>query len=75
MRNQPRNVMLHRMRSVRARNLGEKYVVDWKRVLGEGAYGSVHPGRIASTGEKVRDTFRHQTASSWTDINPDSSHF
>jgi hypothetical protein len=51
---QPRNVMLHRMRSNRARGLNDKYQVDWKIVLGEGAYGSVHPARLASTGEKVR---------------------
>ena len=51
---QPRNVMLHRMRSAAGRGLNDKYKVDWKTVLGEGAYGSVHPARIASTGEKVR---------------------
>ena len=50
---QPRNVMLHRMRSSAGRGLNDKYKVDWKTVLGEGAYGSVHPARIASTGEKV----------------------
>ena len=50
---QPRNVMLHRMRSLRARNLNDKYRVDWDKVLGEGAYGSVHPARLAATGEKV----------------------
>ena len=53
--NQPRNVMLHRMRSRGGRGLNEKYKVDWKTVLGEGAYGSVHPARLAATGEKVRD--------------------
>jgi len=41
------------MRSIRARNLSDKYKVDWKTVLGEGAYGSVHPARLAATGEKV----------------------
>ena len=51
---QPRNVMLHRMRSGAARGLNDKYNVDWKTVLGEGAYGSVHPARLAKTGEKVR---------------------
>jgi len=51
---EPRNVMLHRMRSMRGRGLNEKYKVDWKQVLGEGAYGSVHPARLAATGEKVR---------------------
>jgi pyruvate/2-oxoglutarate dehydrogenase complex dihydrolipoamide acyltransferase (E2) component len=49
----PRNVMLHRMRSVRARNLNEKYKVDWNQVLGEGAYGAVYPARLATTREKV----------------------
>jgi len=49
----PRNVTAHRMRSLRARNLDDKYRVDWKTVLGEGAYGSVHPARVANTGEKV----------------------
>jgi len=49
----PRNVTAHRMRSLRARNLDDKYKVDWKTVLGEGAYGSVHPARVANTGEKV----------------------
>eukprot|EP00429_Kryptoperidinium_foliaceum_P002198 CAMPEP_0176007262 /NCGR_PEP_ID=MMETSP0120_2-20121206/3142_1 /TAXON_ID=160619 /ORGANISM="Kryptoperidinium foliaceum, Strain CCMP 1326" /LENGTH=823 /DNA_ID=CAMNT_0017340017 /DNA_START=20 /DNA_END=2491 /DNA_ORIENTATION=- len=50
---QPRNVMLHRMRSAAGRGLNDKYNVDWKTVLGEGAYGSVHPARLAATGEKV----------------------
>jgi hypothetical protein len=50
---QPRNVMLHRMRSVRGRNLEDKYNVDWSLKLGEGAYGSVYPARLATTGEKV----------------------
>lgn len=31
---QPRNVMLHRMRSKAGRGLNEKYKVDWKTVLG-----------------------------------------
>ena len=46
-------VMLKRMRTVGARNMSQKYRVDWNTVLGEGAYGSVHPARIAATGEKV----------------------
>ena len=50
---QPRNVMLHRLRSIRSRSLADKYDVDWKTVLGEGAYGSVHPARLLATGEKV----------------------
>lgn len=49
-----RNIMLHRMRSLRGRHLDDKYNVDWKTVLGEGAYGSVHPARLATTGQKVR---------------------
>ena len=53
-RRQPHNVMLHRKRSIRGRNLNEKYNVDWSKCLGEGAYGSVHPARLAATGEKVR---------------------
>jgi len=50
---EPRNVMISRMRSVAGRGLHEKYKVDWNTVLGEGAYGSVHPARLALTGEKV----------------------
>lgn len=50
---QPRNVMLHRMRSVKGRGLNDKYKVEWDTVLGEGAYGYVHPARLAVTGEKV----------------------
>ena len=50
---QPRNVMISRMRSIKGRGLHEKYNVDWNVVLGEGAYGSVHPARLALTGEKV----------------------
>jgi ribosomal protein L17 len=52
-RSEAKNVMLHRMRSTTGRNLHTKYKVDWKTVLGEGAYGSVHPARLACTGEKV----------------------
>lgn len=33
--------------------LEEKYNIEWHIVLGEGAYGSVHPARLAATGEKV----------------------
>ena len=50
---QPRNVMISRMRSIKGRGLNEKYNVEWNTVLGEGAYGSVHPARLALTGEKV----------------------
>jgi hypothetical protein len=48
------NVMIHSRRSLRARSLDDKYNIDWETVIGEGAYGSVHPGRLAATGEKVR---------------------
>jgi hypothetical protein len=51
---QPFNVSrLRRMRSLPATSLSDKYLVDWTQTLGEGAYGSVHPARLASTGEKV----------------------
>eukprot|EP00550_Attheya_septentrionalis_P011265 CAMPEP_0198299590 /NCGR_PEP_ID=MMETSP1449-20131203/45341_1 /TAXON_ID=420275 /ORGANISM="Attheya septentrionalis, Strain CCMP2084" /LENGTH=912 /DNA_ID=CAMNT_0044001201 /DNA_START=1 /DNA_END=2739 /DNA_ORIENTATION=- len=50
---QRKNVMLHRMKSLRARHMDDKYNVEWDNVLGEGAYGSVHPARVAATGEKV----------------------
>jgi hypothetical protein len=49
----PRNVNLKKMRSLKGRTLEDKYAVDWKTVLGEGAYGSVHPARLRATGEKV----------------------
>jgi hypothetical protein len=49
----PKNVMLHRMRSLAGRGLNNKYNVDWNTVIGEGAYGSVYPARLACTGEKV----------------------
>ncbi|GAX12791.1 hypothetical protein FisN_15Hh270 [Fistulifera solaris] len=52
-RKEPRNVMLHRMRSMKGRGLTEKYTIDWDTVLGEGAYGMVYPARVAATGEKV----------------------
>jgi len=45
--------MHHRKRSLRGRSLNDKYNLDWEQVLGEGAYGSVHPARLAATGEKV----------------------
>lgn len=54
----PRNINLKKMRSLRGRALEDKYAVDWKTVLGEGAYGSVHPARLRSTGEKVRASER-----------------
>ena len=62
----PRNVMLKSMRSLRGRPLSAKYNVDWETVLGEGAYGSVHPARHAATGEKValKKISRHYTNAS-----------
>ena len=48
-----KNIMLHRLRSVRARDMNDKYVILWEKVLGEGAYGSVHPAYDINTGEKV----------------------
>ncbi len=53
MTTQARNVMVNRLRSMRGRNLSDKYRVDWKTCLGEGAYGSVHPARVIHTDEKV----------------------
>ena len=50
----PRNIMLHRMRSMKARSLVDKYDINWNVVLGEGAYGAVYPGKLHSTGEKVK---------------------
>lgn len=50
----PRSAPIHHMHSARTRNMREKYNIDWKTVLGEGAYGSVHPARLAGTSEKVR---------------------
>jgi serine/threonine protein kinase len=41
------------MRSLRGRGLKDKYKVEWDNILGEGAYGFVHPARLAVTGEKV----------------------
>ena len=34
-------------------SLEDKYNIEWDIILGEGAYGSVHPARLAATGEKV----------------------
>lgn len=51
---EPRRANLSRFQSMNARGMNHKYTVDWKVVLGEGAYGSVHPARLAATGEKVR---------------------
>ena len=49
----PRNAMVISRKSMRGRGLYDKYKVDWDTVLGEGAYGTVHPARLAATGEKV----------------------
>jgi hypothetical protein len=54
----PRNVMLHRLRSVKARSLQDKYDINWDVVLGEGAYGAVYPGKLRSTGEKASEEAR-----------------
>lgn len=54
----PRNVMLHRLRSVKARSLQDKYDINWEVVLGEGAYGAVYPGKLRSTGEKASEEAR-----------------
>ena len=50
----PRNAMINARKSMKGRGLYDKYKVDWDTVLGEGAYGTVHPARLAATGEKVR---------------------
>ena len=52
--NNARAANLRQFRSINERGMSQKYTVDWKVVLGEGAYGSVHPARLAATGEKVR---------------------
>jgi serine/threonine protein kinase len=59
----PRNVMIQNRRSLRGRSLHAKYRVDWNTVLGEGAYGTVYPGRLRATGEKVaiKKISRHYT--------------
>lgn len=69
----PRNVMLHRFRSNKARHLPEKYDVDWNTVLGFGTYGAVYSGKKSSNGERValkviakkntdQSSFRRETA-------------
>ena len=40
-------------RQARGTDMNTKYDIDWKHVLGEGAYGRVHPARVVATGEKV----------------------
>ena len=52
-----KNVMLQRMRSAEGRGMNDKYAVEWDTVIGEGAYGSVHPARLRVTGENVRDAW------------------
>ena len=51
--NNPKAANLSRFHSLNDRGMSHKYKVDWQTVLGEGAYGSVHPARLAATGEKV----------------------
>jgi len=49
-----RKSKLNRTLSLRGHiSLEEKYNIEWDIVLGEGAYGSVHPARLAATGEKL----------------------
>ena len=48
-----KNVMLRSFRSKMARNLEQKYRVDWKTPLGEGAYGKVYLAMNISTKENV----------------------
>jgi hypothetical protein len=66
MTSSPRNVMIQTLKSKAGRTLDLKYNVDWNTVLGEGAYGSVHPARLAATGEKValKKISRHYTNAS-----------
>ena len=45
--------MLQHRRSRLSRDLEDKYDPDWKNVLGEGAYGSVHLAKVRETGETV----------------------
>ena len=61
----PRNIMLHRMKSLRARCLQDKYDINWHVVLGEGAYGAVYPGKLASVGEKVNKLLRNEEAKNY----------
>jgi len=48
-----KNVMLRSFRSKMARNLEQKYQVDWKTPLGEGAYGKVYLAMNINTKENV----------------------
>ena len=61
----PRAANLRQFRSINDRGMSQKYIVDWKVVLGEGAYGSVHPARLAATGEKVRKLVVHEYWREW----------
>jgi serine/threonine protein kinase len=56
--------------------MNKKYTIEWHNVLGEGAYGKVHPARVAATGEKVAlkkiskrftnsSAFSNETAALW----------
>lgn len=52
--NKARNVMISKHRSSRARCLEDKYTVNWRTVLGEGAYGEVFLAKNRQTGTEVR---------------------
>jgi len=47
------NIMLQSHRSRLSRELSDKYAPDWKEVLGEGAYGTVHIARLKENNKKV----------------------
>ena len=50
---QTKNVMIRTFRSRANRSLEEKYVVDWRSALGEGAFGQVFLARNKATSEEV----------------------
>jgi len=52
---QPQHLMLHRFKSKskKARQLADKYDVDWNTVLGFGTYGAVYCGINSSNGDRV----------------------
>ena len=49
----PTNIMLKSHRSRLSRTLDDKYIPDWKEVLGEGAYGTVHLARERESDGRV----------------------
>ena len=70
---QAKNVMIRSFRSRTSRNLEDKYLVDWRSALGEGAFGQVYLARNKSSNEEVAlkkidkrytdtDVFRTETA-------------